>query len=314
MWSRMRSPERPAFILLPLLLLLAAAALPASEMPIQANLVKSPGASLYVEVHGSAPGVPLVLANGGPGFDHTYLLSSSAWDTLAQRRRVVFYDQRGVGRSPALAEGQSCTLADQVADLEAVREHLGADRIDLAGLSWGGLLSMAYAARYPQHIAHLVLIDSAAPKWKDTVFLFQQVFPQEVEQQEAKAKAKGSDEDDFSPEGLHDYLAMIFYSPEKRDAFFAGAGGRIQTSAQVNHSISKDVEKVDLTPEIKKFHFPALVITGRYDMNVAPVTAYRIHQAIPGSKFAVFERSGHLPFYEEPEAFVRTIEGFLATP
>jgi proline iminopeptidase len=47
-------------------------------------------------------------------------------------------------------------------------------------------------------------------------------------------------------------------------------------------------------------------------MNVAPAIAYKIHQAIPGSKFLVFERSGHLPFFEEPEAFVREVNGFLA--
>ena len=56
-----------------------------------------------------------------------------------------------------------------------------------------------------------------------------------------------------------------------------------------------------------------LVITGRYDMNVAPLVAYRIHNEIPGSRFVVFEKSSHLPFTEEPDAFIRTIEEFLAT-
>jgi len=46
-------------------------------------------------------------------------------------------------------------------------------------------------------------------------------------------------------------------------------------------------------------------------MNVAPVVAYKIHQAIAGSRFVVFERSGHLPFYEEPEAFDNAVEDFL---
>jgi proline iminopeptidase len=46
-------------------------------------------------------------------------------------------------------------------------------------------------------------------------------------------------------------------------------------------------------------------------MNVAPLVAYRIHRSINGSKFMVFERSGHLPFYEEPEAFVQTVNEFL---
>jgi proline iminopeptidase len=55
-----------------------------------------------------------------------------------------------------------------------------------------------------------------------------------------------------------------------------------------------------------------MVMSGRYDINVAPLVAYRIHQSIPGSRFVVFERSGHIPFYEEPDAFVRAAEDFLS--
>ena len=53
------------------------------------------------------------------------------------------------------------------------------------------------------------------------------------------------------------------------------------------------------------------VMTGRYDINVAAVVAYKIHKAIPGSQFVVFDQSGHLPFYEEPEKFLRSVEAFL---
>ncbi|MGH9676982.1 MAG: alpha/beta fold hydrolase, partial [Candidatus Acidiferrum sp.] len=80
---------------------------------------------------------------------------------------------------------------------------------------------------------------------------------------------------------------------------------------EVNEAVSKDLASFDLNPELKKFRFPTLVITGRYDMNVAPVIAYRIHQSIPGSKFLVFEKSSHLPFTEEPEAFASAMEDFL---
>jgi proline iminopeptidase len=54
-----------------------------------------------------------------------------------------------------------------------------------------------------------------------------------------------------------------------------------------------------------------LVVTGRFDANVAPSTAWKIHKAIPGSRFEVFEQSGHLPFFEEPEAFERSVDRFL---
>ena len=274
------------------------------------KLFEGPNATLYYETRGTAPGTPLFLLHGGPGFDHTYFHFSPAFDNIARRRPVLFYDQRGTGRSPALKAGQSCTLTDQIADLEALRVHLGYERFDLLGHSWGGFLAMAYAARYPSRVAHLILLDSVAPKWADTIFLFSNVFPEMAERQETKVKARGENSS-ANKADITDYLSMLFYSPEKRDAFIVKASS--QTFHQeVQAAILKDIEKIDLGPELAKFRFPTLVLTGRFDMNVAPAGAYKIHKAIRGSRFAVFERSGHFPFYEEPEAFTQVVEGFLS--
>ena len=56
-----------------------------------------PGGKIYYEVTGSGSGLPLIVVNGGPGFDHTYLHIATAWDTLGKNRRIIFYDQRGDG-------------------------------------------------------------------------------------------------------------------------------------------------------------------------------------------------------------------------
>jgi len=229
---------------------------------------------------------------------------------LAKKRRVIFYDQRGTGRSPS-AKGQTYTLADQINDLEDLRAHLGADRIELLGHSWGGYLVMAYAAQHPEHISHLIIVDSAAPKFKDTIFLFDNVFPEGTERQHSVSFAEEMGDKGASDTDLREYFSMLFYSPQNRDKFLATVSPSVYRK-DINEAVEKDIERFDLNPEIRKFRFPTLVITGRYDMNVAPVVAYKIHQAIPGSHFAVFERSGHLPFFEEPDAFVRVMEEFLA--
>lgn len=88
------------------------------------------------------------------------------------------------------------------------------------------------------------------------------------------------------------YLSMLFYSPANRDACLAKVT-TISFNKQAKEAIEKDAEKLDFTPELAKFRFPALVITGRLDMNVAPLVAYKIHKAIPNSSFVVFEQSGH---------------------
>ena len=67
-------------------------------------------------------------------------------------------------------------------------------------------------------------------------------------------------------------------------------------------------------PALPTFKMPTLVITGRYDFNVAPSTAWKIHKAIPGSQWVVFEKSGHLPYFEEPDKFVQVVNDFLGAP
>ena len=274
------------------------------------QLFDGPGGKLYYEVIGAGAGTPLIAVNGGPGFDHTYFHTSTAWDPLSKNRRIVFYDQRGNGRSAPLKPGQSCTLADQIDDLDALRAHLGFEKMDLLGSSWGGFLSMAYGARHPERISHMILVDSAAPKWSDTIFLFDKVFPDVAELQAATAYAREFGDKAAEDTNIREYLSMIFYSPEKRDAFLKQIGPGAY-NREVNQKVNSDLARFDLNPEIRKFRFPVMVVTGRYDMNVAPLVAYRIHENIPGSRFVVFEKSSHLPFTEEPEAFARAVEEFL---
>ena len=90
--------------------------------------------------------------------------------------------------------------------------------------------------------------------------------------------------------------------------------GELSYHQSVNKSIWNDLQRFDLNPELSKFTFPTLVITGRFDFNVAPSVAWSIHRAIPGSELAVFEKSGHLPYCDESAAFVSRLQEFLAKP
>ncbi len=281
-----------------------------AQPPESGRVFQAGDVTLYYEVRGAASGTPLFVVNGGPGFDHMYVHCSNAWDVLAKKQKVVFYDQRGNGRSGPLKQGQSCTLADQVADLDSLRAHLGFRRMDLLGHSWGGYLVMAYASIHPEHIAHLIIVDSAAPKFPDTVFLFKDIFPEATERQAAVAFAEELGDSAALKTDLDEYMKLLFYSPEKRDEFEAQHGD-YRYSRAVNQAITADLARFDLNPELAKFRFPTLVITGRYDINVAPSVAWKIHRAIPKSEFAVFERSGHIPYFEEPVAFVARLEAFL---
>jgi len=279
-------------------------------LPAVAATFETGGVTIWYEVRGSGTGTPLVVANGGPGFDHSYLLCGDVWDRLAGGRKVVFYDQRGNGRSSELKEGQACGLAEQIDDLDALRAHLGFETIDLLGHSWGGYLVMAYAARHPDRIAHLMIVDSAAPKIQDTVFLFKNIYPETTAREDALAFAVELGDDKAVAADLHEYMTMLFYTPEAKDAFMARSTSFVYRQ-KVNKAVWNDLQRFDLNPELPKFKFPTLVVTGRYDFNVAPSVAWAIHNAIPGSELAIFEKSGHLPFCEERDAFLKRVEAFL---
>jgi proline iminopeptidase len=292
-----------------LLLLAPGAPIIAADPP--GATLETGGVTIWYEVRGSGAGTPLIVANGGPGFDHNYLLCGDVWDTLAKGRKIVFYDQRGNGRSSELKDGQPCGLAEQIDDLEALRAHLGFEKFDLLGHSWGGYLVMAYAARHPEHIAHLMIVDSAAPKIQDTAFLFKNIFPETTAREDTLAFAVELGDQKAVAADLHEYMSMLFYTPQARDAFLARSSSFVYRQ-KVNKAVWNDLQRFDLNPELPKFKFPTLVATGRYDFNVAPSVAWAIHQAIPGSELAVFEKSGHLPFCEEPASFLSRVGAFLS--
>jgi proline iminopeptidase len=157
---------------------------------------------------------------------------------------------------------------------------------------------MAYAAAHPEHVDKLILSDSAAPAMKNIVRVLPQAFSDMME--------RSSD----PQEQRRNHFRMLFYSEEKRDAYLAGAKD-LGYAPQISAAVSRAIAHVDLTAQLAKFAFPTLVITGRYDMNVAPLTAWNIYKAIPGAKFVVFAKSGHLPSYEEPDKYVQVVDAFL---
>ena len=98
-------------------------------------------------------GPPIVVVHGGPDFDHCYFLPEL--DRLADSFRLVYYDQRGRGRSADGVRAEDVTLGSEIDDLDRVRSHFGLESIAVLGHSWGGVLAMEYAVRHPERVSQL---------------------------------------------------------------------------------------------------------------------------------------------------------------
>src|SRR5438034_6935161 len=124
------------------------------------------GVRLYTRRAGDGP--PVVVLHGGPGAHHDYLLPQ--YDRLAADggsrgarggRALLYYDQRGGGRSP-VARDTPVGWREHVADLEALRSILGVERLTVCGYSWGGLLAVLYLLEHPAHVERLALVSPAS--------------------------------------------------------------------------------------------------------------------------------------------------------
>ena len=111
---------------------------------------------------------------------------------------------------------------------------------------------MAHAARHPEHVAHLVILDSAAPRWQDTRFLFADVYPEIDEKRNSRGFAETLGDAEAVAANLHDYMSMLFVSPEKRDAFLAAAPS-FTYRRTVNETLNADLARFDLFEEPEAF-------------------------------------------------------------
>ena len=113
--------------------------------------------SLYARTIGRGP--PTIVLHGGPDFDHAYLLPDL--DRLDDVLRLIYYDQRGRGRSASGVRPEDVDLRTEIDDVDRVRRHFGLESMAVLGHSWGGVLAMEYAIRHPERVSQLILLDTA---------------------------------------------------------------------------------------------------------------------------------------------------------
>ena len=254
------------------------------------------------------------VSHGGPGAEHSVM--RPGMDPLSEYSQVVFWDHRGQGRS-ARGEVSKYNLDENVEDMEALRIHLGVEQIVSVGTSYGGMVAMAHAARYPKSVSKLLLIVTAAHYGFNA--RAQQIVAErgtEIEKEVARQLWAG---ELTTVEAMQNFfrntwglysttfneskrakneesLKRCIYSPEAMNQAFA-PGGFLQT--------------YDLRSELKNISSPTLILAGRHDWICAPEFSEEIHHLIPGSTLKIFEKSSHSIRSDEPEEFHATVKNFI---
>jgi len=279
-------------------------------------------AQLYAREVGH--GTAIVVLHGGPDFDHTYLLPEL--DRLSDSYRLIYYDQRGRGRSAQGVKPEDVTLASDIADLDEVRQHFKLNSVILLGHSWGTVLALEYALRYPGRVSRLILMNPAPASTADiNRFRKERVEKWPVLMELRKAIADTTAYKEADPEAIIAYYRVHFKPALARSEDYEkliirmqarfieqGREGILKSRAVEDRLVNETwatPNGYDLHPKLKSLNIPALVITGDHDF--FPFAAEHIAQAIPGARLVSLKDCGHFPYLECPAPLRDQIDAFF---
>ena len=264
------------------------------------------GVTLFERRIGAGP--PTVVLHGGPGAHHDYLLP--AFDALATGRELIYYDQRGGGRSPVTRD-MPVGWREQVADLEALRDAWGIERLTLAGYSWGGLLAMLYAITHPDRVERLALI-SPAPAWKGGRAEFERRFQERSQSPvlvAAREALRHSGLRERDPTAHQARLFALAVGGWFHDPLRAVSLTPFRLTERTQRAVWESLGDYDLRPALTALTLPALVLHGDDDPIPAP-TAHETADCL-GAAFHLLPDCGHVPYVEAFETFRTLLDAFL---
>jgi proline iminopeptidase len=280
------------------------------------RLKVSPIHELYYEQCGNPEGKPAVFLHGGPGggisADYRRYFDPKVY-------RVVLFDQRGSGESTPHASIEENTTWDLVADIERLREHLGIERWQVFGGSWGSTLALAYAETHPDRVTELVLRGIFLCRPKEISWFYQEganaIFPDvweeylkvipEAERSDmvsAYYRRLTSDDREVRVEAARAWsiwegsTSKLFFDPSMIEKFadpeFALAFARIECHYFMNNAFfPTDNYLIENVGSIRGI--PGVIVQGRYDVVCPIMSAWDLHRAWPEAQLRIIPDAGH---------------------
>lgn len=302
-----------------ILWLAAAAAPPPGEGYVEVE----DGLRLYYDVVGRGETVLLVV-HGGPGNSHMSVRPDFA--PLEQHYTLVYYDQRGNGRSSLIADPLRLAIDHHVRDLEAVRRHFGLERVNLLGNSWGGLLAAVYASEHPDRIGRLLLHSPAPPTFAWLAEMGEsmdgrarRLYSGERLRRlslgfDPAARARASDPVALCREWASLLLPLMAARPESgarvRGDLCFGPPRAVATQQIVNGHVWSSLPDYDLRGRMGVVTAPMLVIHGAAD-NIPLAASRAWAESVPNGRLLVVAEAGHIQQAETPALFFDAVRRFF---
>jgi proline iminopeptidase len=268
--------------------------------------VSANGAELYYATQGNGPTCLVLSAIGSEPYKRL------TPPQLADRLRLVYVDLRGSGRST----GNPADLTFEVLarDLEVIREELGVDRVAVLGHSILGILAIEYGRRRPASVSHVIMVGT--PPTGDMTSLAAQSSAFFDEHASEERKQLLHDNLASLPEGasmgetMYAQTPMRFYDARFDSApLFAEANVKL---GLLKHIMGTLTPSWSILTESNSLHVPIFIAQGCHDYTVPYVLWDGVIDALPNATLRLFEKSGHQPFFEEPEVFADALLKWMA--
>lgn len=276
------------------------------------------GVRLFYRTVGSAADT-MVVVHGGPGLDMEYLAVDL--QPLADAITLVFYDQRGGGRSSLVSDSVQLDARWFAEDLESVRRHFGLERMAILGHSWGTGVAALYGMRYPERIERLVLV-GGVPLRRETLVQGSEAMAANRDTAEGRQlrqayEAHVADPGDY--ETCRAYYELWFRpffvdtaaASRSRGDFCAASPEAARNQLEnVARYTEASIGDWDWSGSLDDMSAPTLIIHG--DADPLPLeSAQEWARALPHARLLVLEGVGHFPYLEAPDAFFSAVTDFM---
>ena len=282
-------------------------------------VISHDGVRLYYRVVGNGSD-PIIVLHGGPGNTMESILPDL--EPLEQNHTLIYYDQRGNGRSDLLIADSDLALPNHVQDLEAIRLYFNLEKVTLLGNSWGGLLASFYAVAHPDRVARMVLLSPASPSFElleaSTNHIHMRIPADKKNTFNMLAnpdKWLNSQDPHKVCRRFYEILIPVYFTDttkakDMRGDTCAGPAEAIKRQQLVNKQIWHSLKKWDIRDRLHNVDTPTLIIHGKDDI-ITLDSSLAWTKSYPNTRLLVMEDSGHMTHIEQPDKFFKAVNTFL---